>query len=70
MIQNGADVNAKEIDGWTPLHLAAQNGTEAIAQTLIRNNATIDINNNDNVTPIFKAIEFGTSEEFSLHFDY
>lgn len=26
LIQNGADINAEEIDKWTPLHLAVQIG--------------------------------------------
>lgn len=57
LIRSGADVDAKEIDGWSPLHISAQNGTEKIAEILIRYNATVDIKNNEEFTPLLIAIE-------------
>lgn len=57
LIQGGAKVDAKEIDGWSPLHISAQNGTKKIAEILIQNDATVDIKNNDEFTPLLIAIE-------------
>ena len=39
---NGADVNAKDADGWTPLHLAAQISHKEIAELLLSNGADVN----------------------------
>jgi len=35
LIEAGADVNKAGDDGWTPLHMAAWNGHEAVVKALI-----------------------------------
>ena len=43
LIDNDADVNAKALRSWTPLHYAARNGNLPIAQLLIAEGADVDI---------------------------
>jgi len=39
LVENGADVNARQQHGWTPLHAAAQNGDEEIVRLLLKKGA-------------------------------
>jgi len=43
LIKKGADVNVKDEDGWTPLHLACYNGRFDVAKLLIENGADVNI---------------------------
>ncbi|MGC8924180.1 MAG: ankyrin repeat domain-containing protein, partial [Candidatus Micrarchaeia archaeon] len=45
LIENGADVNAKDNDGWTPAHWATRNGHLEPLKVLIENGA--DVNSKD-----------------------
>ena len=49
LLRKGADVNAANSDGNTPLHLAAANGRKAIVKFLVSNKADADARNNDSV---------------------
>jgi len=55
LIENGADVNAKKVDGDTPLHAAAMNGHKAIAELLIENGADVNANSWGGWTPLHCA---------------
>ncbi|KAL8648633.1 MAG: hypothetical protein Q9210_004877 [Variospora velana] len=43
LLEEGADVNAKDVGGWTALILAAENGYVEAVETLLRNGADIGI---------------------------
>ena len=51
LIKAGADVNAKNRDGSTPLHEAAFMGRSTMARILIQNGADMDAVNDDGQTP-------------------
>jgi ankyrin repeat protein len=42
LVENGANVNAKGLADWTPLHLAAHKNKEKIVQLLITNGAEVN----------------------------
>ena len=55
LLANGAKVEARVEDGWTPLHLAVKWGTTAIAKVLIKAGAKINARNKNVKTPLHDA---------------
>jgi ankyrin repeat protein len=55
LIDHGADVNAQDCIGNTPLHLACISGRLAIVGVLLRANATLSISS-DRVSPLASAL--------------
>ena len=55
----GTDVNAKSVDGWTPLHNA---GTKEIAEFLIANGADVNAETLYELTPLHLAATHGRKE--------
>ena len=47
LLENGADLNAKDEDIWTPLHFAAVNGHLSVVQYLVNQKADINAKNKD-----------------------
>ena len=52
-----AEVNAKDNDGMTPLHLAALYGHRDVAELLLASKADVNVKNNDGETPLELAWE-------------
>ena len=56
-LAGGADVNAKNVDGWTPLHEAAFGGRKEIVELLISNGADVNAKGESGRTPLDLATQ-------------
>lgn len=59
LVRAGADVNAADENGDTPLHYAAARGVLNVVLLLLESNADPTRGNNQGVTPVHKAAIFG-----------
>ena len=55
LIEKGADVHAKDNNGWTPLHWASYRGNLKMAQLLIEKGADVNAKNYHGNTPLYWA---------------
>ena len=60
-LQAGADPNARDKRGWTPLHLAAMSATGEVVTALLEAGANLEARG-DGQTPLHWAAMFGTGE--------
>jgi ankyrin repeat protein len=65
LIEHGADVNAVQEGGWTPLHQAAANNQLKVIDLLLAHGAKLDAVANDK-TPLHMAIDHGAQEAAAL----
>ena len=65
-LADGADVNAKDKYGLTPLHHAAWQGRNEIVELLIANGADVNAKDVDGVTPLDRAIQLDQTETADL----
>uniref|UniRef100_UPI002FD4E026 ankyrin repeat domain-containing protein n=1 Tax=Wolbachia endosymbiont of Pentidionis agamae TaxID=3110435 RepID=UPI002FD4E026 len=55
LIKEGANVNAKDENGLTPLHQAARGGHTAVVEILLKNIDDVNATNRWNYTPLYVA---------------
>ncbi len=67
LIRKGADVNLPVQDGFTALHIAAQNGDASIVDALLRAGAAVNMNDDAQWTPLFFACQYGHLPVVSIH---
>ncbi|SBO27069.1 conserved Plasmodium protein, unknown function [Plasmodium knowlesi strain H] len=56
ILKKGSNINHKDANGISPLHISVKYGHLNIAKFLIENNANVDITDNEGQSPIFYAI--------------
>ena len=57
------DINARNVQGWTSLHLAASSGDIALVELLLRYGADVNAPSNVGATPLDHAITYGRKKE-------
>ena len=62
LLDHGADVNAVDIRGETPLHNAVINGQKSLTQLLLASGADVTLVNQDGNAPLTLASEYGDEE--------
>jgi len=66
-LKRGADVNAKDEYGRTPLLEAARNGHKAVAELLIAKGADVNAKDNNGRTPLYYALNTGVAKILKRH---
>jgi ankyrin repeat protein len=59
LISNGADINAKDLNKWTPLYWATSGDHREAAELLIASGADVNVRDGDRTTPLHMAARYG-----------
>ena len=59
LIGHGANVNARQQDHWTPIHLSARNGHLGILKLLLERGADLQALNDEGETPYQLSLTYG-----------
>lgn len=71
LLENGADVNAQDMEGCTPLHLLLLNKVSVdIVKLLLQFNADVNIEDETGTTPLFLAVREDNFEIVQLLVDH
>ena len=65
-LENGADINHQEVDGWTVLMTATHSGEEKIVEFLLKNGADFELKEENGQTALELALEWEENEIFKL----
>lgn len=66
LIEHGANVNARDDKGFTPLHMAALTGHLPVVRLLLSKRAQVDAKSTKGASPLYKAAEAGQLETVSV----
>jgi ankyrin repeat protein len=69
-VDRGADVNARDHDGWTPLHSAAISRSVQAVRLLLEHGADVNACDRWDQTPTEIAMQFGGQEVVELLSEY
>jgi ankyrin repeat protein len=67
LLAGGADLNARDCWGNTPLHYAAARGADGIAELLLMRGASVNVRNNWGGTPLHMTAGTGVAELLLAH---
>lgn len=63
LLSKRAAVNARNVQGWTPLHVAASGGDPMVVELLLQHGADVNAESHIGGTPLDHAMTYGRSRE-------